>query len=68
MEIKLIKPVTLPDKEELFKQRLNSNNAMFKSLVFLRNQDNKDLFNKHQGDLNPFLLDSHYIDIEKVKK
>lgn len=61
MEIKLIKPVTLPDKEELFKERLSSNNAMFKSLIFIRTQDNKDVFNKRQGDLNPFLLDSHYI-------
>lgn len=69
MEVKLIKPAALPAEEELFKEKLNSNNALFKSLVFLRNQESKDLgLQKFQGNLQPFLLDSHYIELEKIKK
>ena len=56
MDVKLIKPAAFPSEEELYKEKLNSGNAMFRSLVYLRFQDSKLYdFLKFQGSLQPFL-------------
>lgn len=58
-----------PSDEQLYKEKLYSEKALFKSLVYLRNQDVKVFgFTQHQGDMHPFLMDSHYIQVDKIKK
>lgn len=61
--------MSFPSDDELYKEKLYSGNALFKSLIYLRNQDIKKFgFTQHQGDMHPFLLDSHYIEVDKIKK
>lgn len=54
-------------EDDLYQERLLSNNALFRSLVYMRYQ--KEIGSDNlEGAFNPFIPDSHYLDFEKSKK
>lgn len=66
IEIRELREVTFDNEDELYSERLKSGSPIFKSITFLRYQDN-DKWTEFLGEERPFIVDQANIDFSQIR-